>query len=507
MGRSFWHGGLLGVVALGVCAGSAFAEGDIASSRQTGNNSDDKLARLESLLEAQQLKIQNLEQRVLAAGAQDQDAARVEVMKQQIREVLGESQFRESLMPSVVMAGYDNGFFIRSSDDKFLLKINGQVQFRWTHYATRSSNRYLQPREQRNDRTGFDLARVRLKFTGHAYDPNLTYAIWLRAEAVDTYDFVAHYAWVNYKMRDELQFKAGIFRLASTRSQMMNDENFNLIDRPMTDAVFGLGIGLGVRLWGQLFDKKLDYYLDVVNSLNSPANRTITNDPAEHDNNPAILFRLVWHAMGDDPGNDFTTEGDVDKHDSPALDFGFHYAFNEDDGDLRTTRIPYGRRRGLGTGGGGFGLTNTNGLQINQFGVDAAFKYQGFSLITAYTIRIVDVRQGSRPFAPLFILTADDSTTVMHGAYLQMGYFLPIAGLEDKLEAVVRVGGISTLNGGQEGTWEYSAGVNYYIEGNKVKLQTDVTKVSEVPISNNYSSLANVNDDALVWRIQLQFAF
>ena len=36
----------------------------------------------------------------------------------------------------------------------------------------------------------------------------------------------------------------------------------------------------------------------------------------------------------------------------------------------------------------------------------------------------------------------------MHGAYLQMGYFLPIAGLEDKLEAVVRVGGISVLNGG-----------------------------------------------------------
>ena len=95
----------------------------------------------------------------------------------------------------------------------------------------------------------------------------------------------------------------------------------------------------------------------------------------------------------------------------------------------------------------------------------------------------------------------------MHGAYLQMGYFLPIAGLEDKLEAVVRVGGIASNNGGREGTWEYSAGVNYYIEGNKVKLQTDVTKVSEVPISDNYSSLANVNDDALIWRVQLQFAF
>ena len=505
MQRSYRRGCLLGMLAIGVGCGAAFAEGDTAAAKQ--NSNDDKLARLESLLEAQQQQIRNLEQQVSAAGASSTDAARVEIMRQQIREVLSETGFRESLMQSTVMAGYDDGFFIQSSDDKFKLQINGQLQFRWTHYGTRSSNRYLRPRHQRNDRTGFDVQRLRLKFTGHAYGPDLTYAIWLRAEAVDGYDFALHYAWVNYKMRDELQFKAGIFRLASTRSQMMNDENFNMIDRPVVDAVFGLGIGLGVRVWGQLFDKKLDYYLDVVNSLNSPANRTITTDPAEHDNNPAILFRLVWHVMGDDPATDFAAEADIPKHDSPALDFGFHYAFNEDDGDLGTTRIPFGRRRALGTGGGGFGLTNTNGLQINQFGIDAAFKYQGFSLITAYTIRIVDVRQGSRPFAPLFILTADDSTTVMHGAYLQMGYFLPIPGLEDKLEAVVRVGGISTNNGGQEGTWEYAAGINYYIEGNKVKLQTDVTKVSEVPISNNYSSLANVNDDALIWRIQLQFAF
>ena len=71
----------------------------------------------------------------------------------------------------------------------------------------------------------------------------------------------------------------------------------------------------------------------------------------------------------------------------------------------------------------------------------------------------------------------------------------------------MRVGGISVLNGGQEGTWEYAAGLNYYIEGNSVKLQTDVTKVSEVPISSSSHSLANVNDDALIWRIQLQFAF
>ncbi len=49
--------------------------------------------------------------------------------------------------------------------------------------------------------------------------------------------------------------------------------------------------------------------------------------------------------------------------------------------------------------------------------------------------------------------------------------------------------------------------LNYFIKGNNIKLQTDVTKVSEAPISSSTYSLANVNDDALIWRIKLGFAY
>ena len=63
------------------------------------------------------------------------------------------------------------------------------------------------------------------------------------------------------------------------------------------------------------------------------------------------------------------------------------------------------------------------------------------------------------------------------------------------------------LYGSWEGTWEYSAGVNYYLYGDNVKLQADVTKIEEVPISNSRYSLANVNDDPLIFRLQLQVAF
>ena len=166
----------------------------------------------------------------------------------------------------------------------------------------------------------------------------------------------------------------------------------------MTDAVFQLDRGLGVRFWGQLFEKRLDYFLDIVNSFNSTTNRTITPDPAELDNNPGVVFHMIWHALGDNPehdsfdmlSKDFNEQADLARHESPALDVGFHYAFNEDDGDRRTTRIPFPLPRDPGVGG--FGLTTTNGLQINQLGLDAAFKYLGFSATTEYIVRLVDPR-------------------------------------------------------------------------------------------------------------------
>ena len=494
-------------LALAVLATSGRAEDD-ASKDQASSN--DRVARLEARLAAQQQRIERLQEEVSATSRRDTEAARLDVMRRQIRELLSETEFRESLMQSTLQAGYEGGFFIRSSDEQFSMLINGLLQFRWQHYATRASNRYLNRGAQRDDRTGFDLARLRLDFSGNIHSKDWTYLIELEADAADGYDFVLGEGWVNYAFSDAFNIKTGLFKAASTRSNLIGNGAMQFVDRPVVDAVYGLGFGVGIRFWGSLLDDRFDYFLDLLNSLGSGEDfaigRTITPDPAELDSNPALVLRLVWHALGDEPGGDFADEGDLQMHESPALDFGFHYAFNDDQGDALTTRIPFAAPRRFGSGG--FGLTSTNGLQINQFGWDAAFKYQGFSATGEYILRIVDPRRaGRRPFTPWWLATGADSTTVQHGAYVQFGYFLPIPALENKLEAVARVGGISALSEGRAGTWEYAFGINYYIDGNNIKLQTDVTKVSESPISNPYTGLANVNDDVLLFRVQLQVAF
>ena len=506
--------GLLVALAAGLWAAPVLA--DEGSSRAPADDKD-KMARLEALLEAQQKKIDTLEQRVATGGQQDADRARVEQMKQQIREVLSEQEFRESLMPTTVQAGYDKGFFIRSSDEKFLMKFNGVMQFRWTYYRSQPKNHYLAPGFKRHDRTGFDIARGRFRFSGYVYTKDLTYLLELDMSSPSGYDARLYYFWVNYRFLDEFQFKAGLFRVASTRANFMSTALMQFVEYPMMDAVFGYNNGLGVRAWGQLFKKRVEYYVDVVNSLNTPSTQTITTDEdwytSGHDSNPAILARAVWHALVGEtsvPLEDtahFDTPSDIERHTQPALDIGMHYVFDDNYHDVGTgtLRIPFPRRTFRE---GGFGLTSAEGLQINQFGFDAAFKYMGFSISGEYVLRILDVRNSDhRPFTPLYLLTGNESTDTQQGAYVQCGYFLPIPGLEKKLELVGRVGGVSTLAGRQEGNWDYGGGLNYYIDGHRVKLQTDVTKVTESAISNPAYSLANVNDSVFVWRVQLQVAF
>jgi phosphate-selective porin OprO/OprP len=501
------------VVGLIVLAGVSWAIA--AGPDRTEAPSQRLVARLESQLEAQQARLEDLERQVAAAAQQDTNAARSDLLRQQVRTVLSEQEFRESLMPSTLQAGYDGGFFIRSADDKFRMQFNGLLQFRYTYYNKQSRNRYLVPGfDSGGSRSGFDFQRADFTISGHAYSPDLTFNIEMGSGTGVGYDTGLNYGWVNYRFAEAFQVRAGIINIASTRSATASFATYQFVDNPMFDTVFGLGDGLGVRFWGNLMEGQGTYYLDIVNSLGSFATRTITNDEilytAGHDNNPAIAFRTVWAILGgkclypnDEP--DYVAPCDLAWHDDPALNIGFHYAFNEDNHD-GTLRIPFPRKTFFREGG--FGLTSSDGLQIHQLGLDAGFKYQGFSATAEYAIRLLDVRRSNaRPVTPLFLATGDDSTNAQHGAYLQCGYFLPIPGQERKFEVVARAGGISALSSGQEGVWEYAGGVNYYIDGHNVKLQADVTHIHELPTSSSNHSFANVNDDAWILRMQLQLAF
>jgi hypothetical protein len=462
--------------------------------------------QLQAQLAAQEQRLDRLQAQVAAQATRDMEPARVDALREQIRAVLADEEFRSELDTSLLQAGYDDGFFIKSSDERFSMKFNGFMQMRWTYYQTSRTNRTVQPTEERHDRSGFDMERARVILSGNAYSPDLTYYVHLYADADNAYDAGLLWSYVNYRFSDAVQLTAGLMPLPATRAYFLDERGYQFADLTMVDSVFGLGDGVGVMLWGNLLPKKLDYYIAVANEMNGAAGPVITTDEQRVlDNNPVLTLRTVWHALGEDSTGGLY-EGDLENVADPVLDFAFHYGFNQNDGDRDTLFVPFPRRTSFLHGG--FGEASTEGLQIHQFGLDAYFKWHGFSLTGAYTLRLLDVRWADHaPYAPLFLATGDDSTNAQHGGYVQAGYFLPIPAFKNKVEVVSRVGGISSAAGGQEGMWEYAAGVNYYLQGHNAKVQMDVTKVTEAPVADSYSSLANVNDDALIWRVQLQVAF
>ncbi len=480
------------------------------------SDADNTIARLEEILQHQRARLENLQEQV-AAVEEGSESARIAAMKEQIREVLGETEFRASLAPSAIQVGYERGLFIRSSNELFSIRVNTRIQFRWTHYGTGSRNRYTSPKLHRNDRTGFDLPRIYTAFSGHAYSKDLTYGFILDGSEYRGYNFGVLHAWVNYRFIDEFQIRAGIMRVSGTRANY-NTATMQMVETPVVEEALTLHRGLGVRFWGRLRQGKPvhgQYRLDIINTLANPGTRTITTDrdlyTLGHDNNPAIVFRTVWSLLDgtcEQPSDEIPynfASCDLACHTSPALNIGFHYAFQEDDHD-GSLRIPVANRGP--TTPGGFALITSEGMQIHQFGLDGGFKYRGFSAMAEYVLRLLDVRRGgSASPAPIFQATGEGSTTSQHAAYLQCGYFLPIPGFERKIELAGRVGWLHVSTGGSETMWEYGGGLNYYIEGHRVKLQTDVTKITEAPFAFSANSLANVNDEALIWRVQLQFAF
>ena len=486
------------VVLAGSLVGPAFAR---PAASPAGDVDAARFAELRERLARQEERLCELERQGAAADAQEIDGQRVAALREQVRAVLAEPGFRESLGATALQAGYEKGYFIRSSDERFLLRAQGVLQFRYEYYNTHSRNRYLAAGTERDDRSGFDLSRVRLILSGHAHSPDLTYYVQVRADSTQRYDAGVLDAYVNYRFADAFQVRMGIFKAAATTVSLTSDSELQTVDRPLVDAVYGLDRGLGLRFWGHWQDKRFEWYFDALNSLRTVRGRTITPDPSELDANPAIVARLVWNALGS--GADLAGEPDLAHLAEPTLSLALHYAFNEDDGDPTGLRIPAPlliRSRGAGA----FGMVSSRGLQINQLGLASAFKWQGFSARGEYILRLIDVRD---PAAPWLAQTGDDSTTAQHGAYVQAGYFLPIPEFQRKVEVVGRVGVVSALAEEVDCALEYTFGLNYYINGHKVKLQTEVTHVTEAPISSASAGVATVNDQAWFWRMQVQLAF
>ncbi len=461
-----------------------------------------RLDRLQTLVEAQQQTINELESKLNLATSADWDAARVEEIKKVVREVMSDAEFRESLYPDVMQVGYDHGFYIKSSDEKFLLNISGMMKFRWTGTNRQTDNRRLVGRQRQDDINGFEIEQLFLTFAGHIHTDKLTYQITVMGDTDLEHDWTTYYAFVNYEVAKELQIRAGLMDIPQGRQFMSWDSRLQFVDRSMVEEAFFLGQSIGVMAHGTLF-KRLSYMMGVFNGLNNPADSPSGEDPingAHLDTNFAYAARLVGHILG--TGIDPVTDGETDLAWSkdPKLDVAASFYFNDDNGDRNGPGLLYSipDRIRSGRGIGGNATADATGTDYFGFGTDVAFRYRGFSATAEWFLRTVD---GDSEFSQWELLTGRDDATHVQGGYIQAGYFI----IPKKVEVAARMGGI--WDNSDDNTWEYTFGVNYYpFSSHNLKIQADFTRISEASVDSTWINV-NQNDEINMFRVQLQAAF
>jgi len=169
---------------------------------------------------------------------------RAEQVKALVREVLADADTRASLLNNGMTAGYTNGFFLASDDNRFRLNIAGrtQVHYYFTHRDDSGADDSV---------GGFEVARTRLLFTGHIGDPSLTFAMMPGFSSSGTAQLLDAYITKHF-FDSGMKISAGQFKLPFYKEFLISETRQQFVDRTLVSAAFGGGYTQGVLIqWEQ----------------------------------------------------------------------------------------------------------------------------------------------------------------------------------------------------------------------------------------------------------------
>ncbi|HVR76379.1 MAG TPA: porin [Planctomycetota bacterium] len=411
---------------------------------------------------------------------------------------------------ATITAGYDkkDGFFIGDRNkEHFLLKFGAQLQIRYTYkgrdqrgdtFNTAPPGPASLAEVGSRDSSSLEIERVRLKFSGHILNPDLTYTIQLDGDtdagstvrAIDAY--VLYHAGEYFGGENKaFSIGAGQWKTAFLRQEPTSSSALQMVERSLANEFFNIDRNLGLWVQGDL--GMLFYSLSVVNAFDS-----VGVGPAAIDQVPAFVGRLVLNLVGDESPSKYE-ESNIKCEEKPFFSIGGSFATDQNNGTSFTAA--------------------QQDFKCYTFGLDTAFKFSVFSMQAEYMGRWLDYEAGNTA------AEGETSALYAHGFYVQAGVFL----WPQVIELAGRVSAIWTDSGPFQGNAvEAGPGLNWYIsKSHKVKLQTDVmfydisadlpnqTESLEVtgagatsssPFSSSAANFAE-GEQGIMWRTQLQIAF
>jgi hypothetical protein len=311
--------------------GLAVAGVSIAGATLPARAADPSYEELRHQVQQLQTRLDQLEAQQAQPSAAQVDAT--------VERVLRDADRRSQLLATDggFTAGYDKGFFIKSTDDKYVLRPGLLFQFRGIA-NTRDGNEDTQ--------TGFEVRRLRPRLDGNFLSQDLTYSFVFDVNRSGGSTSLLD-AFVQYRFAPQWAVKAGQFRESWYHEGDVPDSSQLAVERSLVDAILGgsqvdrvQGVSL---IYGGTKDDSFRAEVmihDGANSKNTDFRDVqpgaTASDPPVYSANFGTGARVEYKFFGDWANyKDFTAKGD--KQDLLVVGAGYDWTENGDTDVIRTT--------------------------------------------------------------------------------------------------------------------------------------------------------------------------
>ena len=365
-----------------------------------------------------------------------------------------------------------------AKDSSFSVKFAPRFQVRSMSSWDHNGNQYGSPDHN------FIVRRARLKFDGFAYSPKLKYKLELGLSNRDIsganefnrntprYILDAVIMW-NFSGNWELW--AGQTKLPGNVERVVSSANLQLVDRSLLNSRFNIDRDLGVQLRHKT-NLGGDFLMREKFAVSQGEGRNVTEG---NEGGLQYTARLEFLPFGTFKSKGDYSQSDLKREAKPKLMLGFTYNYNQD----------AVRERGFA----GDYMIRTDGsiYETNQTTIfaDAMFKYNGFSFMGEYAKRTADDEIATELDG---LTPTGDIVLTGNALNLQAGYLF-----KSNYEIAARFTTLEYENvTGALPTEQYTLGVNKFVVGHKLKVQSDIS----------YTTLDG-NDDNITFRLGFDIHF
>ncbi|MBT8378963.1 MAG: OprO/OprP family phosphate-selective porin [Ignavibacteria bacterium] len=365
---------------------------------------------------------------------------------------------------SIKISYGSKGVEFSADDGNYKLQIQSRLQFRYSYPFDTDPVTFSDFQEEQTQT--YKINRARLKVGGNVFKPWLKF-YW-------EYDFPGSNLLDFRLMLERFEFiklKVGQWKIHYNRERIISSGKQQTVERSILTRAFTIDRQQGVSLYGRLKGKSVadfNYWFSV---LTGTGRGSRSND----DKHLMFMSRLQWNCFGRVLS---FTSSDTKYHEKPTGLIAIAGV---------TNRSPYTR---FSTGGSGqlegFDDGEPGQYRVNQFLVETAFMFKGFSWQQEFHLKEIDDK-------------VNNQITTLIGNYVQVGYFFHYLWsiIPKPLEAAFRYANYNPDRSfSNDNRREYSFNINWFFKDHLNKLTTEI---SYLDLQRSFSEVVSG------WRFRLQW--